>query len=202
VAQQVDFFFSPASRYSYLAATQINRLERETGCTVAWRPVHGPDIRKLRGRDPFDGSMLSGQYEPAYRQADAAAWAAFYGVAYQEPREPQFDFELLARGAVTAQRLGGGPGFLLAIARAIWGAGRWPLDEALLLELSTAHGIDRKRFAQELHSEGVAAELAASAREAFERGAFGVPTFFIGSRMFWGNDRLALVRHALLKQAK
>ncbi len=202
MSQQVDFFFSPASRYSYLAATQINRLERETRCTVVWRPVHGPDIRKLRGRDPFDGSAVSGQYESEYRKADAAAWAAFYGVAYREPRESDFDFELLARGAMAAKRLGGGAGFLLAISRAIWGAGRWPLDEALLLELSTAHGIARDRFVQELHSEGVTEELATTAREAFERGAFGVPTFFVGERMFWGNDRLVLVRHALLKHTK
>ena len=32
------------------------------------------------------------------------------------------------------------------------------------------------------------------------RGAFGVPTFFVGERMFWGNDRLVLVRHALLSE--
>ena len=29
------------------------------------------------------------------------------------------------------------------------------------------------------------------------RGAFGVPTFFLGARMFWGNDRLILLEHAL-----
>ncbi len=40
-------------------------------------------------------------------------------------------------------------------------------------------------------------ELAATTREAFERGAFGVPTFFAGDRMFWGNDRLVLLRHHL-----
>ena len=145
MSQQVDFFFSPASRYSYLAATQINRLERETGCTVVWRPVHGPDIRKLRGRDPFDGSALSGQYEPEYRQADAAAWAAFYGVAYHEPREPRVRFRAArARrgdGAASRRRRRFPVG---DCARRYTGAGRWPLDEALLLELSTAHGIARE----------------------------------------------------------
>ena len=29
------------------------------------------------------------------------------------------------------------------------------------------------------------------------RGAFGVPTFFLGERMFWGNDRLPLFEAAL-----
>lgn len=71
MAAEVEFFFSPASRYSYLAATQMAGLERETGCTVRWRPVHGPEIRRLRGRDPFSGSAASGRYEPAYPRPPA-----------------------------------------------------------------------------------------------------------------------------------
>src|SRR5215467_12551651 len=38
---RVEFFFSPGSRYSYLAASQMALLEAETGCTVDWRPVNG-----------------------------------------------------------------------------------------------------------------------------------------------------------------
>lgn len=201
MAVKVEFFFAPGSRYSYLAATQMAGLERETGCSVVWRPVHGPDIRRLRGRDPFDGPALSGQYEPEYRTADAEAWAALYGVPFREPRESKFDFELLVRGAAAAQNLGGGSDLLLAITDAVYGSSRWPLDEDLLAGLSAAHGIAPVRFLDELRSERVDVALAESARSAFERGAFGVPTFFVGLRMFWGNDRLPLVRHALITHA-
>jgi 2-hydroxychromene-2-carboxylate isomerase len=41
-------------------------------------------------------------------------------------------------------------------------------------------------------------QLTEAAREAYARGAFGVPTFFVGDQMFWGNDRIAILRHALL----
>jgi 2-hydroxychromene-2-carboxylate isomerase len=193
----VDFFFSPASRYSYLAATQIGALERDTGCSVSWRPVHGPDIRALRGRDPFQGPAVSGQYEFAYRKADAEAWAALYGVPFHEPREFHFDYRLLARAAVAGQRLGGGSGFLLALTDAVYGRGRWPVDQHLVADLCRTHGIDPEKLIADLDSEGVARVLARAAREAFDRGAFGVPTFFLGSQMFWGNDRLILLRHAL-----
>jgi len=202
VSREVDFFFAPASRYSYLAATQIETLERDTGCTVRWRPVHGPAIRALRGHDPFSGPAVSGQYEWEYRRIDAEAWAAFYGVPFREPRELHFDFELLVRGAVAGQNLGGGAGLLLAVADAVWGSARWPLDAGLLAELAMHHGLNRDEYMAELASERVAEQLAATAREAFARGAFGVPTFFIGERMFWGNDRLVLVRHALLSETR
>src|SRR5215470_15595475 len=93
----VDFFFSPGSRYSYLAASQIPSIEAEHGCRVDWRPVNGPDIRALRGRDPFSGEPLSGQYEWSYRQRDAEAWADYYGIRFREPPTHEFDFKLLAR---------------------------------------------------------------------------------------------------------
>ncbi len=39
----------------------------------------------------------------------------------------------------------------------------------------------------------------AALQEAHRRGAFGVPTFFVGKRLFWGNDRLPLVAHFIKK---
>src|SRR5262245_29817145 len=64
----VEFFFSPGSRYSYLAASQIPSIEAETGCVVDWRPVNGADVRARRGRDPFAGDSISGQYDWDYRR--------------------------------------------------------------------------------------------------------------------------------------
>ncbi|WP_139111039.1 DsbA family protein [Ralstonia pickettii] len=34
--------------------------------------------------------------------------------------------------------------------------------------------------------------------EAVARGVFGAPTFFVGSKMFWGQDRLHFVEAALV----
>ena len=48
-----------------------------------------------------------------------------------------------------------------------------------------------------MSSSAVEQSVTTNARRAFERGAFGVPTFFIDDRMFWGNDRLVLLEHYL-----
>ena len=40
-----------------------------------------------------------------------------------------------------------------------------------------------------------------TARDAHTRDAFGVPTFLVGGRMFWGNDRIVLLRHYLRRLA-
>ena len=194
---QLDFFFSSASRYSYLASTQIAGLVERTGCRVNWRPVNGPDIRQLRGSDPLDGSMVSGQYELAYRKQDAEAWAEFYDVPFIEPKEFDFDYRLAARAAAAGQLMNCDASFWLALSHEIFGTGSWPVDEALMIDVAAAHALSKNDFGALLGSEQVAEVLKDNAQEAFERGAFGVPTFFVGDRMFWGNDRLTLVEHAL-----
>jgi len=199
MSQQVDFFFSPGSRYSYLAASQVPKLEREFGCGFSWRPVLGPDIRALRGRDPFVGPPLSGQYEWPYREADAKAWAELYGIPFHEPRSRDFDARLLVRAAVVSRMLDRVAEYSWALTSAVWGRQAWPIDEALCLSVARSLDLDAQRFAELLHSPAVDDALASAVREAFERGAFGLPTFFFAGRMFWGNDRIPLLRHALGK---
>lgn len=103
---RLEYYFSPGSRYSYLSLTQLPRIERSTGVEFDWRPVNGKRIRSLRGRDPFDGSELSGQYNWGYRERDAKAWARYYEVPFVEPADVEFDVEMLARGVLAAQLQG------------------------------------------------------------------------------------------------
>src|SRR5215203_4305345 len=94
----VRFYYSIGSRYSYLASTQIGKLERETECRVVWHPLHSVDLYRLRGVSPFEGEPISGQYDWDYRRQDAERWAEYYGVPYEEPRGVvDFDPRLLAR---------------------------------------------------------------------------------------------------------
>jgi 2-hydroxychromene-2-carboxylate isomerase len=195
-ATGVDFFYEPGSRYSYLAATQIDRLEQDTGCRVDWRPLSSADLMASCGRNPFQGEPPSGQYEWAYRQRDAVAWAAHYGVPYREPRRFRVDPRLLAEACVAAGRVGR----LVEYSRALFTAtfvDGLAIDEAALDRIAEELGLSMAEF-RGLRSDPatVAAQLD-TVREAHRRGAFGVPTFFVGEHMFWGNDRLVLLEDLL-----
>jgi 2-hydroxychromene-2-carboxylate isomerase len=193
----VEFFFSPGSRYSYLAASRMGGIEARHGCEVIWRPVQGSAIRAHRGRDPFDGRPVSGQYEWSYRERDAKAWADYYGIGYREPPEPHFDFDLLARAAAAACRLGSGAAYGRAICETVYASDTWPLDLRACLAVAEAVGVDPAKLRDVLEAPATRDLLAANALEAHERGAFGVPTCFLGDAMYWGNDRLVLLEHAL-----
>ena len=104
---KIDFYYSIGSRYSYLAATQIDALQQETGCEVEWHPVNSVRLIAQGERNPFAGKPASGQYEWTYRELDAQRWAKLYGVPYIEPRgRVNFDSELLALACTAAKRLG------------------------------------------------------------------------------------------------
>jgi 2-hydroxychromene-2-carboxylate isomerase len=174
-------------------------LEAETGSRVEWRPVDGREIRRLRGRDPFAGEPASGQYDWRYRETDARRWAAHYGIPFREPGH-ELDFRLLIRAATAAARLGAAAAYGWRICAAVYGSEVWPLDQALCAWLARDVGLVAERFGAMLADPETERLLTATAEEAHRRGAFGVPTFFVGDEMFWGNDRIVLLRDRLLRR--
>lgn len=198
----VEFFFSPSSRYCYLAASQIPRIEASTGCQFDWRPVRGSQIRALRGHDPFAGVPVSGQYDWAYRECDARAWAEYYGIPYREPPGHTLDFDLLARAAAAGKLLGAAGSYGWALCVAAYGSEQWPVDREACLAVAQRVGLATSQVARLLDDPSVEDSLTETAHEAHARGAFGVPTLFFEGRLYWGNDRLVLLEHALQRAGK
>lgn len=194
---RIEFYYSIDSRYSYLASTQIGRLERETGAEVEWLPLSAAELIAAANPNyrPFGGTPPSGQYAWPYRKYDAQCWADYYGVPYREPDDPHVHPSNLA--CVAAQRLGDAVALSHRLFQAQFVEGRSSFDDNALTELAASAGLDRKRFRDLLHDAETEALHRANIRRAVERGAFGVPTFVVGGRMFWGNDRLPLVYHAI-----
>ena len=76
------------------------------------------------------------------------------------------------------------------------------IDEQTCAAIASQIKLDERLFSEAIGGSAVNERVTASARRAFERGAFGVPTFFVGDRMFWGNDRLVLLEHYLAQQGR
>jgi 2-hydroxychromene-2-carboxylate isomerase len=73
----------------------------------------------------------------------------------------------------------------------VYGQGRNVSDPAVLAELSRALGLPDMEAA--LSDPGVKQTLRRNTDWAIERGVFGVPTFVIGSELFWGHDAFEMV---------
>jgi len=194
----IDFYYGLGSRYSYLASTQLDRIAAETGCRLTWHPVSSGAPMRLRGGRPFQGEPVSGQYEWPYRRQDAEAWAEYYGVPYREPVDFLVDPDYLALAATAAKQLGAVEAYSRRLFEAIFVEGR-AIAEEDLVALATEAGLDPQAFRAQLDDPATAEMHQAALEAAHRRGAFGVPTFFLGDRMFWGNDRLVLLEHFIKK---
>jgi 2-hydroxychromene-2-carboxylate isomerase len=54
----------------------------------------------------------------------------------------------------------------------------------------TGLGLPSSDILEQAQSESIKTRLREQTDEARARGIFGAPTFFVGTEMFWGNDRL------------
>jgi 2-hydroxychromene-2-carboxylate isomerase len=197
MARTVEFFYGIGSRYSYLAASQMERLERDAGATVRWRPLYSSVLMERRGMDPFRGAPTSGQYEPHYRTRDVTRWANYYGIPFHDPEREPLDWGRFALAAVAADRLGAVVPVTKALFDAVFGAGVAPKDDTDLARIATQCGLDEREFRHLLDDPKTQTRHDRTIEDAIAAGVFGVPSFVVEGELFWGNDRLALLRHHL-----
>jgi 2-hydroxychromene-2-carboxylate isomerase len=74
-------------------------------------------------------------------------------------------------------------------------------DDATLAGVLDKAGVPAAEVLAAVERQDIKDALRRNTDEAVSRGVFGAPTFFAGSEMFWGNDRLEFVEEALRKLA-
>lgn len=119
-----------------------------------------------------------------------------YGIPFVEPKLLPSDHRLLAKACIAAGMQGQLRPFSAALFRAIF-AGSTVTDEGCLEGIADECRLDIGQFNEQLVSTTVDQKVSANAQEALACGAFGVPTFVLGEKLFWGNDRLPLLEHEL-----
>jgi 2-hydroxychromene-2-carboxylate isomerase len=91
--------------------------------------------------------------------------------------------------------------FARALFEAYWGDDKDISKDEVLAEICRRLGIDAQRLFAGIGEQAVKDQLKANTDEVIARGGFGSPTIFVGkSDMYFGNDRLPLIREAVLRQ--
>ncbi len=182
--------FLPGAEPDRRPGTRFRR--RRALVSVAERGVDAPP-----GTPPFEGPAASTQYVPAYRSLDAERWARLYGLAYREPDWAKIDFARVNLAAVAAAAQADPRRYSEALFRQAYGDGAAAFDDRTLAALACATGLDGDRLVAEIDMPETHARHHATVEAALSAGVFGVPSFVIGGAVFWGNDRIVLLRHHL-----
>lgn len=188
MSRKVEFFYDIASPYSFLAALQMPRLEKLA--EVQWRPFLIGGVFKASGNVMPAANPAKGQY----MFQDLRRLFAYYGEPFRFPSRFPIN-SLQAMRCLTALPAEQRPAATLKLYRAYWGEDRDVADPAILAELLGADVLARAS------DEAVKAELKETTESAAGRGAFGAPTFFVGEEMYFGEDRVFLIEHAVSGEA-
>jgi 2-hydroxychromene-2-carboxylate isomerase len=189
MTKHIDFYWDPASTYSYLAATRISALAERNGATVAWKPfLLGKVFEATGNRMP-----ASVPAKAKYLFKDVSLWAKFYQVPFRMPKVFPLHSVAPARAAIAAEQAGHGQKLTMALLHAYWAEGKDISQPALIAETITACGLPADSILAACQEPAVKDVLRANTEAAIALGVFGAPTFFVDGQMFWGNDRMDLM---------
>lgn len=193
--KKVEFYFDFGSPTAYLAYTQLPEIAMQAKAAIAWKPVLLGGVFKATG----NSSPVLVEAKGNWMWGDMARWARRYGVKLE--KNPFFIINTLTlmRGAVGYQERE--PDRFLkyvdVMFKGMWQQGRNLGDVAVIGATLKENGFDPESFAMMVGDPAVKAKLIEATDAAVKRGVFGAPTMFVGSDMFFGQDRLEFVRDAL-----
>ena len=197
MANTVEFFFDFASATSYLAYTQLPKITAARNAQIVWRPMLLGAVFKATGN--VSPVAVKGHW----MFGDLQLWGKRYGVPFiPTPHFPVNSLTAL-RGAVALQmrRPQEFLRYMDLIFRAIWEAHRDFNQQDEIAAVLREAGFDLDRMLAMVSDPAVKQQLKTNTDEAISRSVFGAPTFFVGDRMFFGQDRLDFVAEALGREA-
>jgi 2-hydroxychromene-2-carboxylate isomerase len=198
MAKTFEFLFDVGAPNGYLVHKIMPAFATETGATPVYVPVLIGGLFKATGNRPPLMRYADSPAKWAYEQREFDRFVRANGIsAYR--LNPHFPVNTLLamRGAVAAARAGVLMPYVDATMAAMWEDGA-KLDEPdVLTTVLDAAGLDGAALVAAAGDADVKAELAANTERAVARGAFGIPTFFVGEEIFWGKERLAQVKAAI-----
>jgi 2-hydroxychromene-2-carboxylate isomerase len=194
----IEFIFDFGSPNAYLAYRALPPILARTGARLIMCPC-----------------LLGGIFKATGNQAPAVAFAAIKGKLEYEMLElrrfvtrhglDKFRMNshfpvntlMLMRGFIAAREASVGDAYLEMGLEGLWEEGLKLDDPEVLARRIDCAGLDSKSILAAAQTDRVKLRLADNTAAAVTRGAFGIPTFFVGGDMFFGKDRLGQVEEAV-----
>jgi 2-hydroxychromene-2-carboxylate isomerase len=185
------FYFDFGSPNAYFAHRLIPGVESRTGAQFRYVPVLLGGLFKLSGNQSPMTAYAAIPNKLAYEQREMQRFIARHGMR-DFAMNPHFPVNtlMLMRGAVAAEGEGEFDRYVESMFHYMWEEPRKLDDPAILAATANDAGLPAGKLLEGAQSQGVKDRLAANTQEAFQRGAFGVPTFLVGEELYFGKDRL------------
>ena len=198
MTKTIDFIFDFASPNAYYAWKVLPEIAARTDATVNIIPCLLGGIFKTTGNQAPMLAFGGIKGKMAYELLESQRFVKKHGLT-QFQMNPHFPVNslLAMRGLIAAEMDGVKDAYLPAVLKGFWEDGLKMDDAAVLQAVLDKAGLDGAALIARTQDPEVKQKLAANTEAAVERGAFGIPTFYVGEEMFFGKERLGQVEEEL-----
>ncbi|MEK9529679.1 MAG: 2-hydroxychromene-2-carboxylate isomerase [Gammaproteobacteria bacterium] len=194
----MEFLFDFASPNAYLSYHVLQEVAARQGAELVLTPVLLGGLFKLTNNQApmLAFGEVKGKLE--YDMLETQRFIEVHGLN-KFVFNPHFPINTitLMRGFIAAQEMGVVDQYVEANLSAMWEQGLNMGGPDVAAGVWQAAGLDAARLAEAIQTQPVKDALLQNTQQAADRGAFGVPTFFVGDEMFFGKERIIQIEQML-----
>ena len=184
----IDFFFSIGSTYTYLSVTRILEIEKKEQVKFNWKPFSVRAIMKEMNNIPFPKDKLN---KVNYMWRDIERRAEGYGFFAKTPVPyPLSEFDLANQIAILGLDKGWGVDYVRMTYRKWFQENKEPAIDPSISEICDELKINKDEILLEAKTELIEGKYLANTNSARNHKIFGSPSFVVGNEIFWGDDRM------------
>ena len=188
---KVEFHFDFGSPNAYLVHKLIPAIEQRTGVKFIYVPVLLGGIFKLTNNQAPMVQFKGIKNKLEYQRLEMVRFIRKHGLSAfkMNPHFPVNTVQIM-RGAAAAEMDGGFAPYVDAVFRCMWEDGKKMDDPQVIRSALDEAGLDGARVLARIQDQEVKDRLLKNTESSVARGTFGAPTFFVGTEIFFGKDRL------------
>jgi 2-hydroxychromene-2-carboxylate isomerase len=193
-----QFLFDFGSPNAFLSHAAIPAIEARTGTTFEYVPILlGGIFKATNNKSPVE-TLAGVKNKREFHEVETQRFLRRFNVKpyVMNPFFPVNTLNLM-RGAIAAQFEGVFEKYVDAVFHHMWAEPKKMDDPAVATAALNASGLDAAKLLARAQDADVKTRLIENTQSAVERGAFGSPTFFVGSEMFFGKEQLREVEELI-----
>jgi 2-hydroxychromene-2-carboxylate isomerase len=201
MSKKLEFFYDCSSPWTYLAFSKIESIAQRHNAELVWKPILVGGVFNAVNPSVYEQRANPVKVKARYMKKDLQDWAHLYRLKITDMTElcvfPVNSVKAM-RGAFVAEEQGRIAPYSRLVFETYWGDNRDISKDEVLRDIVRGSGLDEAEYFRKINEPAYKDKLKANTAELMERGGFGSPTIFVDGSMFFGNDRLPLVEHALV----
>jgi 2-hydroxychromene-2-carboxylate isomerase len=196
----IECFFDCSSPWTYMGFERLLKLKQRYEFDIIWKPILVGGVFNEVNQGLYEAreSMFNNERRLTAFMKDLQDWASYCELSINWPDFHPVNSVKAMRGCIVALEHGRLIDFARGCFQAYWNQLEDISKDDVLASIAVTANIDETLLLNSIQQTEIKNQLRANTDELIARGGYGSPTFFINrDDMYFGNDRIPLIEHAL-----